>query len=140
MKKLLTSIMAVTVLATGFTGTLAGPAAAQYRDRYYRHRHYDHYDHHGGHGRNTGAILGAGALGLAAGALLGGAASGSYGRRDIYEGRVYNEGPVGYRRVAPVRAYRGYNHYEACAARYRTYDARSDTYVGYDGNAHVCTY
>lgn len=30
-------------------------------------------------------------------------------------------------------------HVERCYARYRTYDDRTDTYIGYDGFEHRCT-
>ena len=29
-------------------------------------------------------------------------------------------------------------HVERCLARYRTYDPRTDTYIGYDGYEHLC--
>lgn len=140
MKKFLTALCATAVLATGLIGTSVAPASADgYRSYRGYDRHYDdrrYYRHR--RGNNTGEILGAGAIGLAAGALLGGAlSSNSYNRGDINEGRVYNQGPVYYRR-APVRTYRGYDHVSACESRYRTYDARSDTFIGYDGNAHPC--
>lgn len=32
----------------------------------------------------------------------------------------------------------GGSHVDACFARYRSYDARSDTYVGFDGDRHRC--
>ena len=30
-------------------------------------------------------------------------------------------------------------HVDRCYARYRTYDHRTDTYIGYDGYEHRCT-
>lgn len=33
----------------------------------------------------------------------------------------------------------GNSHIEACQARYRSYDIRTDTYMGYDGRRHRCT-
>jgi hypothetical protein len=33
----------------------------------------------------------------------------------------------------------GSSHVARCEARYRSYDARSDTYLGYDGVRHRCT-
>lgn len=137
-KKFLTTLSAVAVLATGFTGTMSGAASA---DDYRYRRHHGYYDRGYDHHRrnNTGEILGAGAIGLAAGALLGGAlASDPYDRRVINEGPIYNEGPVNTYRRVPARSYRGYDHVSACAARYRTYDSRSDTFIGNDGYAHAC--
>lgn len=32
----------------------------------------------------------------------------------------------------------GDDHVQRCAARFRSYDARSDTYMGYDGFRHTC--
>lgn len=128
MKKFWTSMVAATVLAGGIVASVSGPASAD--SRYYRHRGgYDR--HYGGHHDDTGAILGAGAIGLAAGALIGGSLANS-------NSDVINEGPVQYRRSVPVRSYRGYDHVSACAARYRSYDSRSDTFIGNDGYEHAC--
>lgn len=38
------------------------------------------------------------------------------------------------RAVSPLRS-----HIRWCAARYRSYDARSNTFVGFDGRRHRCT-
>lgn len=32
----------------------------------------------------------------------------------------------------------GNSHIRACEARYRSYDWRSDTFLGYDGSRHLC--
>jgi hypothetical protein len=56
----------------------------------------------------------AGLFGFAAGAILGGAIAGATAN---YSG----------------------GHVERCAARYRSYDPSSDTYLGYDGYRHQCT-
>lgn len=32
----------------------------------------------------------------------------------------------------------GQSHYDACRERYRSYDSRSDTYLGKDGDRHLC--
>jgi hypothetical protein len=138
MKKLIAAFGAFAMLATGVVAS-ATPAAADgyYRD-YGRHGGYrgDYRRHrHGGHGD----AVAAGVIGLGVGALLGGALASDNRRYDVYEGPVYDR-PVGYApRYRPAPVYRGgYNHVDACFARYRSYDPRSDTYVGYDGNAYRC--
>jgi hypothetical protein len=140
MKTLIAALGAFAMLATGTLAT-ATPAAADgyYRD-YGRHGgyrdrgRYNDYRRH--HHRGGDDALAAGVIGLGVGALLGGAiASDNRRSYDINEGPVYREAPR--YRAAPV--YRGGNsHVEACYARYRSYDARSDTFVGYDGNAYRC--
>jgi hypothetical protein len=89
------------------------------------HRHY----HRGWRGGNGGGAFAAGVLGFGLGAIVGGAiASDQYNRR-------------GDRLIGPVYSYGGpsYNaHVQACYARYRSYDARTDTFLGYDGYRHRC--
>jgi hypothetical protein len=79
----------------------------RYYSRPYYGRRYGYYR------RDRGNALAAGALGLATGAIIGGAIAQS--------------------QAAPV--YRG-NAY--CAQRYRSYDPASGTYLGYDGLRHPC--
>jgi hypothetical protein len=84
----------------------------------YRHRHYrQHYRHGHRHSRyrhghryyyNDGAVA-AGIVGLAAGAIIAGAASTNY---NTWIAR--------------------------CEARYRSFDRRTGTYLGYDGYRHPC--
>jgi len=57
--------------------------------------------------------LAAGIFGFAAGAIIGGAASAARANSS--------------------------DHVAACEARYRSYDVRSDTFLGYDGIRHRCT-
>jgi hypothetical protein len=77
----------------------------------YRRWHGGHRHHHGYHRRHYGA--GAAVLGgLAAGAIVGGAIANSQARAN------------------DAVAY--------CAQRYRSYDAASGTYLGFDGNRHPC--
>jgi hypothetical protein len=81
------------------------------RGYYARDRYYDrrYYRRH----RHNDAI-GAGIAGLAVGALVGGA--------------LVNQNTY----------YRGGNRDAYCYSRYRSYDARTGTYVGYDGRRHYC--
>lgn len=65
-----------------------------------------------------------GIFGLAFGAIIGGALSnGNNGSGDRVVGRVIDSEQ---------------SHVQACSARYRSYDERSDTYLGYDGIRHRC--
>ena len=142
MKTFFAALGTIAMLATGTLAT-ASPASA---DGYYRHHHggYNgggrHWRHHGGH--NDGWA--AGAIGLGVGTIIGGALAapryyddGYYGRGYYRGGYIVNEGPVYPRRYyRPVN--RGYSHVDACFARYRTYDARSNTFIGNDGRAHQC--
>jgi hypothetical protein len=87
----------------------AVPAATE-NVQYYRHRrYYGHRHHHHHHGGGTAAGIG---LGLAAGAIIGGA-------------------------IAAGQAQAQQNH-AYCAQRYRSYDPRSGTYLNYDGNRYPC--
>ncbi|MET3896436.1 hypothetical protein ABIB57_000360 [Devosia sp. UYZn731] len=69
--------------------------------------------------------IASGLFGFGFGAILGSALANSNNNNDRVIGRVYNGG-------------NGNSHVQACFARYRSYDARSDTYVGYDGRRHQC--
>lgn len=100
----------------------------QYRRRYYR----------GG-----GAAAGLG-IGLAAGALIGGAIAA--GSSPYYYGPGYGYGyggPAYYPAPAPVvvappYGYGGGDAEAYCMQRYRSYDPASGTYLNYDGNRYPC--
>jgi len=81
---------------------------------YYGPRRYGYYGPRY-YRRDYGSAAAAGAVGLAAGAIIGGAIAQS--------------------QAAP--AYRG-NAYSYCAQRFRSYDPASGTYMGYDGRRHPC--
>lgn len=89
----------------------AVPAATEnvqyYRRHGYRRGYYGHRHHH--HGGSTAAGIG---LGLAAGAIIGGA---------IAAGQAQAQQNAAY-----------------CAQRYRSYDPRSGTYLSNDGNRYPC--
>lgn len=93
-----------------------------YGYRNYGYRHHDHDD-------NFGAGLALGVFGLAAGALI---ANQAY-RYPAYGGYGYG---------APVYGtYGGYGANgwaDACAQKYRSFDYRTGTYLGYDGRRHTC--
>jgi hypothetical protein len=82
-------------------------------------RWYGHHHHHGWG-------WGAGAAGFAAGALIGGALA-----RPYYGGPAYYYGE-------PAYAYAPGDDEAYCEQRFRSYDPRSGTYLGYDGRRHPC--
>lgn len=108
-----------------------------------------------------GDALAAGAIGLAAGALLGTALAAPrqappppppvyrapYGRAD-YGTPSYGIAPPTYEDTVPARRYRpepraaryydGGDHVDRCYARYRSYDERTDTFLGHDGYRRPC--
>lgn len=107
--------------------------------------------HHGGggwhgggwHHQDNGAALAAGIGGLALGAIAGSAlASPNYDDGP----QVYYDRPVVVERVYPVErvqatvrrpVYEG-DHVTVCLEHYRSYDPRSDTFLGNDGYRHRC--
>lgn len=111
--KLTVAAAALALIAT--TAATVTPADAQWR------RH--HHRHHGGWG-GGGAVLG----GLAAGAIIGGALA---AQRPYYEpGYAYGPGPGYYAGGGDAVSY--------CMSRFKSYDPRSGTYLGYDGYRHPC--
>lgn len=102
---------AITALAIGAASVMAATPA----DARWRH-------HRGGGG-------GAAIAGFAAGAILGGAlaANRPYYGRPYYYGGSYAYSP-GY----------GGGAVQYCLSRFKSYDPRSGTYLGYDGYRHPC--
>ncbi|SJZ96172.1 BA14K family protein [Consotaella salsifontis] len=146
MRKFFTAFASAALVAVTTLSSIAvttNPASAQMRDReryverycarnprdsdcrdFRRgHRHWDErryqrwYRKH--HDRNDNAA--AAIFGLAAG-IAGGIAAGANAPRD--------RGDRGVREMT--------RHQERCANRYRSYDFRSDTYIGNDGRRHAC--
>jgi hypothetical protein len=98
---------------------------------WYGKPHYtnNYYYYRGGNGWNSGAALATGAiLGLSIGALA--------------APRYYAPPPpVYYQPPPPAYGYYGgptAQHISYCESRYRSYDARYNTFVGYDGYIHQC--
>jgi len=126
-----TSTFAAIAIA-GSVALAALPAYARDGGRHHGGSHHGGF-HHGGFYRGGAAIAG-----LAAGALIGGAIANSYYRGPAY----YGGGPYAYE--GPV--YGGPQLYAqapggadaSCAARFRSYDPASGTYLGYDGVRHPC--
>ncbi len=165
MKKVLTTLSVFALVAAGYAASATAANADGWHRGYggyggYGPGYYRGYHHHNG----GGAALGAGLLGLGVGALIGGAIAYSYEQPRYYEpAPVYVAPPRYYRTepvyVAPRPLYRVpapvyyeaaprygatranvRSHAAACEARYRTYDPRSDTFVGNDGYRHHCNY
>lgn len=80
-----------------------------------------------------GAAAGVG-IGLAAGALIGGAIAA--GSSPYYYGPGYYAPPPAYY-VRPAPVYSG-DAVAYCMQRYRSYDPVSGTYLNYDGNRYPC--
>jgi hypothetical protein len=107
-------LMAGSALSAG----VVAPSSDVTQVRWRGHGHRGYYRHGGGWG-------GVGA-GLAAGALIGGAIAAS--QAPYYYGPGYAPGP----------AYVEGDAVSYCMQRFKSYDPRSGTYLGYDGLRHPC--
>lgn len=113
------NVTTVTKTAAALTlcaAVTAGGIAASTTEAAAGHRHY-----------HWGGPAAAGAIGFAAGAIVGGA---------LAQPRYYYA-------PAPRTVYVGVRPwsrrwYEYCADRYRSFDARSGTFLGHDGRRHFC--
>lgn len=130
-KKIISTALALAMAATSTVG-LTGTADARsrhhgyysnYNDGYYyrRHRHHNH----------NGDAIAAGVLGFALGAIVVGSTQRRYVRRDYYDGGRYYDS--GYDRY-----HSRYDHVRRCESRYRSYDRRTDTFIGRDGREYYC--
>ncbi|MDH4441271.1 MAG: BA14K family protein [Rhizobium sp.] len=136
---------------------MAAASQAQAGDRYYRHHRNDRH----------GDALALGVIGLATGVIVGSAlANNPPPQRRVYVDRgpvsVYDDPeyyvddypPPPPRRPAyrpqPVYqqqpVYQSYGvepwtgaWYDYCSQRYRSFNSRTGTYIGYDGQSHFCT-
>jgi hypothetical protein len=105
---------------------------------------------HGGHRHGGGGFV----AGAVAGALIGGIGSAIAAPR-YYGGPGYYSAPGYYAPVYPAPVYYGAPYYDDsaiviesapvgddavayCMQRFRSYDPRSGTYLGYDGYRHPC--
>jgi BA14K-like protein len=104
----MTSKLAMSAAVVGASLMLA---AAPAHARWYGHRHHGY------------SPWGAGIAGFAAGALIGGALA---------------PRPYGYYYGEPAYAYAPDDAEAYCEQRFRSYDPRSGTYLGYDGRRHPC--
>jgi BA14K-like protein len=116
---LLSLVMATSAIPAYALPVMAKPAAdSAVQTVGYRGGHYNRGGHgyrHGGYGYGRHRGIGAGAVigGLVAGALIAGA---------IREGRA------------------GGSDITRCEEAYQSFDPASGTYLGYDGERHVCPY
>ena len=137
-------IFKTAVLSAAVAGTMLAALPAANADDWGHHRR-----HH------NGDAIAAGVLGLAAGALIGGALAND--QPPPYADRYYDDGYYDRDvrvRPAPVRRYyaepqvvyadryaepwtRGW--YEYCSDRYRTFNSRTGTFTGNDGEQHFCS-
>ncbi|MBO0904378.1 BA14K family protein [Jiella sonneratiae] len=146
MRRFISTALATSLIAGAALGTTTFGASADSRHNgpWYRHGGW-HQDYHRGgwNHHDDGAAIAAGIGGLALGAIVGGAlaspryeeAPPAYYYRPVPVERVY---PV--RRsyeVAPRPVYYG-DHVQVCLEHYRSYEPRSDTFLGYDGYRHRC--
>ena len=99
---------AALALAAVTAVSASAPANAAPWPYYHQHHYYHNYSY------NPGVGIAAGILGFAAGAAI----ANSYHNRTYYSDDQ--------------------DHVAACYRAYRSYDARSDTYLGYDGYRHTC--
>ncbi|RKE84193.1 BA14K family protein [Rhizobium sp. AG855] len=135
---------------------MAAASQAQADDRYYRHHRHD-----------NGDAIALGVIGLATGVIVGSALASPPPQRRVYVDRgpvsvyddqdyyvddyppppprrqVYRPRPV-YQQQRPV--YQSYSvepwtgaWYQYCSQRYRSFNSRTGTYIGYDGQSHFCT-
>lgn len=138
-------VLSLAVAAT----TAATIPAAGAGERWHRHRGDDRVVMR--HNGDAGALVAAGILGLAVGAIAAGAAQ----QQPRYTGRVYPVAPDYEPRRVRGRAYRDYGdryEYEGgygaepwtrawfryCKNRYRSFDPQSGTFLGYDGERRFC--
>ena len=131
-------IFKTTILSAAIAATTLATLPAANADEWRHHRHHN------------GDALAAGVLGLAAGALIVGALNNP---QPTYYDPGYDDYD-GYARPAPVRRYYAQPRvvyadryaepwtrewYEYCSDRYRTFNSRSGTFTGNDGEQHFCT-
>ncbi len=148
------SAMCLAVL-TGFTGVVPAQAQAfgdrdrvvgiyceRYNDRDCRDRarwgddDYRRFYNHRRDRRDNLDAIAAGAIGLTFGAILGSALSQPQPR--VNDRVIYLDDEPYYRDRYPRYSDSWEAHVAACYARYRSYDERTDTFMGYDGYRHRC--
>jgi len=99
--------------------------------RTYSRDRWDDRDYDRFYGRNRSGLdnIASGLFGFGFGAIVGGALANQNNNNNGYNG--------GGDRVISGPGY-GYNHVDACYARYRSYDERTDSFLGNDGYRHRC--
>ncbi|MBK3745528.1 BA14K family protein [Paraburkholderia aspalathi] len=146
-------LMKAAILATASIAAVAAPITAASADSW---RHRGGWEGRSDWGRSRrhdrNDAVAAGVIGLAAGALIGGALA--QPRQPEYYApapysappRVIYEQAPAYYPVAPARAsYRGGAEpwsrawYDYCSQQYRSFNPQTGTYRGYDGADHFCS-
>ncbi|MCC6921378.1 MAG: BA14K family protein [Alphaproteobacteria bacterium] len=128
-KKIISTALALAMAATSTVG-LASTAEARGRHHGYYSNGYDGHYYRRRHHNHNGDAIAAGVLGFALGAIVVGSTQRRTVRRDYDGGRYYDSG---YDRYDSR-----YDHVRRCEARYRSYDRRTDTFIGRDGREYYC--
>ncbi|MEN3792071.1 BA14K family protein [Fulvimarina sp. MAC3] len=123
----------------GVTAAKADPYYRVYRgDRGYRggrhyrgHRGYGHRRHYRDRGNAAAAAVIGGIVGLGVGAAIASQQPRYYQPRPVYRTRPVSRG------YGAPRPWTG-EWYRYCAARYRSFDARSGTFQPYHGPRQIC--
>jgi hypothetical protein len=130
-------VLRTAVAATAVASTTFAALPAAHADDWRWHHHSSHH----------GDAVAAGVLGLAAGALIGGAlANDNPPPPEPYYDGYYVQRRVVVPRPAPVRQYYAYSGFEPwtpawyryCSNRYQSFDARTGTFTGFDGQQLFC--
>lgn len=147
MKKIIKSfVIAASIAAVGVTSV----STAQAHDIGVKHRHQKHVQQH--HNKNNAVVWGI--VGLAAGAIIAGAASNNTSHRRVVTPQRQYPGANHYPKApkASHRQKRRYQHsqraqgfepwtrawYNYCDNKYRSFNPRTGTFRGYDGRDHFC--
>jgi len=122
MRKIITAALAFAMLATSSV-TFAGTSEARHRDRHHYSNDYGNYHGYRRHRDHSGGAAAAAIIGLTLGAIIIGSQN---SRRDNYYRDDYRSRDS------------NWDHIRRCENRYRSYDRRSDTFVGRDGRRYYC--
>ncbi len=131
------SVLAAAVAATTLIPTLDASAGQRWREQRPRHPGIHHRDD------QRADLLAAGILGLAVGAIAAGAIANNGSTYTGYAGSdYYPPAPAPY--AQPRYSYSAglepwsREWYRYCSTRYRSFDAETGTFRGYDGQDHFC--
>lgn len=112
-----------------------------YKHRHHGHRHYGHRHHkHSRRHYNDGAaaaIIGLGTLAIVGGALANQNRTLPHTADPNYRGHRHAKRPHVYTHAGALEPWSP-GWYEWCDNRYRSFNARTGTFRGYDGRDHFC--
>ena len=146
--KILKKIMKISILSVAVFATLATSLAPSLA-----HGHGDrwgrppppHIHDYGPRHHNRGNAVAAGIVGLATGAIIGSALSQPSRPQVIYQAPppppvAYQPAAPQYYAPAPRPVYQPWTQgwYQYCANQYRSFNPRTGTFRGYDGQDHFC--